>query len=101
MFVFGNLLYAFAVITDFIVNALLIILIIRVLISWFPIQHQYNPVIRKLKSLTDPSLNFIRYKLKLNVGVVDLSPIIIILFLYFVKLFFIQTLFDLANRLQG
>jgi YggT family protein len=51
-----------------------IILLIRVLVSWLPID-PYNPIVRVLYTLTEPLLEPIRSLLP-RVGGLDLSPLV-------------------------
>lgn len=51
-----------------------IILLIRVLVSWLPID-PYNPIVRILYTLTEPLLEPIRSLLP-RVGGLDLSPLV-------------------------
>jgi YggT family protein len=65
-----------------IVEIYLFILIIRILLSWFPISSDspFNPVVRVLSAVTDPILRPLRRVLPpLTVGGmgIDLSPIIL------------------------
>lgn len=62
------------------------LIFVRVIMSWFP-RSGYNKFIDILNQLTDPILEPFRRlseKFGLNTGMVDLSPIIALLFLQFI-----------------
>ena len=68
-----------------------LILIIRVLLSWFPNLDWSNPVLSSISSITDPYLNAFRGIIP-AIGGLDISPI-----LAFITLNLMQQLLDLAR----
>ena len=98
MFVFGNLFHAVAFILDSILSIYMWIIIISALISWVN-PDPYNPIVRFLHSVTDPVLRPIRRRLGMAMGV-DISPLIVILIIMFIKHFIIASLFDMASRMR-
>ncbi len=60
------------------------LLIIRVLLSWFPNLDQSNPILTNLYSITDPYLNVFRGIIP-AIGGIDISPILAFLLLNFVQ----------------
>jgi YggT family protein len=98
MFVAKNLLIAVAKILDITLSAYMWILIIRVVLSWVN-PDPYNPIVRALYSITDPVLSWLRRRFPLMAGGIDFSPMVVILAIYFIRLFFVKTLFDLAMRM--
>ena len=60
-----------------------IILLIRVLVSWFPID-PYNRIVRLLYDLTEPVLAPIRSILP-PIGMMDFSPLVALLLLSFLQ----------------
>ncbi|WP_298616071.1 YggT family protein [uncultured Thermosynechococcus sp.] len=60
----------------------LIILLIRVLLSWFPNINWYNPPFSIISQLTDPYLNLFRGLIP-PIGGLDFSPIIAFFLLQF------------------
>jgi YggT family protein len=98
MFVFSNLLSAVATVIDIILTVYLWMVIARALVSWVnPDPH--NPIVRFLYSATEPVLYPVRRRLPASMGL-DLSPLIVIAVIYFVKLFIVKTLMDLSYRLH-
>ena len=98
MFAIGNLLYAFATIADFILTLANWLVIIRALISWVN-PDPYNPIVQFLYRTTEPILAPFRRLLPTYTLGLDISPILALVFIWFLKLFVIRTLFGLAMRL--
>ena len=84
MFVVGNLLEALATVIYYVLNIYMWIIIARAVISWVN-PDPYNPIVRFLTSVTEPVYARIRRIIPLRVGYVDLSPIIVIAIIYFLK----------------
>lgn len=61
-----------------------VLLIIRILLSWFPNVDWYNPPFSVLSQLTDPYLNLFRSIIP-PLGGIDLSPILAFLLLSFLR----------------
>lgn len=61
-----------------------ILLIIRILLSWFPNVDWFNPPFSVLSQLTDPYLNLFRSIIP-PLGGIDLSPILAFLLLSFLR----------------
>jgi YggT family protein len=98
MFIFGNLVQAVAYIMDTLLTIYMWIIIISALISWVN-PDPYNPIVRFLHSVTDPVLRPIRRRLGLSMGL-DISPMIVILGIMFIKYFIIATMFDIAAKMR-
>jgi len=99
MYILGNLLAAVAVILGYIITILTWLIIIRALISWVN-PDPYNMIVQILYKTTEPILAPFRKIIPMhNVGI-DISPIIAILCLWFIRLFIVRTLIDLALRMQ-
>ena len=64
-------------------NIYLVLLIIRILLSWFPNVDWYNPPFSVISQLTDPYLNLFRSIIP-PLGGLDLSPILAFLLLQIV-----------------
>lgn len=86
--------------TAFVVNAVLTvyfwIVIISALLSWVN-PDPYNPIVRILRSLTEPVFYRIRRLMPFTmVGGLDLSPVVLLLGIQFAKIFIVKTLYQLA-----
>jgi YggT family protein len=97
MFVFGNFLDAFATLLGLVLELALWLIIIRALISWVS-PDPYNPIVRFLMSATEPILRPIQRALP-PMGGLDLSPIVAIFAIIFLKAFVVRTLHDIAMRM--
>jgi YggT family protein len=63
-----------------------IILLARVLLSWFPNVDRYNPIIRFVYNVTEPVLAPIRQAIPPErTGMIDVSPIVVILILIVIR----------------
>jgi YggT family protein len=99
MFVAGNFVLALARLLEIAITAYIWIIIARALLSWVN-PDPYNPIVRFLHRVTEPVLRPIRYRLPtLSMGL-DLSPLVVILVLYFLDAFLVSSLRDLALSLR-
>ncbi|MBI5454316.1 MAG: YggT family protein [Deltaproteobacteria bacterium] len=99
MFAFANLISAIAQILDIALSVYLWIIIARALISWVN-PDPYNPIVRFLYQITEPLLYRVRRVVPF-LGGLDLSPMIVILAIYFIKRFAVVTLIELAIRMKA
>jgi len=60
----------------------------------------YNPIVRFLYNATEPLLYRVRRSLPLFAGGIDFSPLLIILVIYFLQAFLVQSLRDLAFSMR-
>ncbi|MBS1271172.1 MAG: hypothetical protein MAGBODY4_00301 [Candidatus Marinimicrobia bacterium] len=103
MFLIGNLVTAVATILHIAVTIYYWLLIIRIVLSWVPVDRS-NQLVILLYNVTDPLLNlFHRYVPQLRQMArssgFDFTPLIAMLVLYFVDFFLIKSLFDLGRTL--
>lgn len=98
MFIAANVLEGLAVVIKIALDFYFWIIIIRALISWVN-PDPWNPIVRALISITEPVLYPIRRRLPFSMGI-DISPIVVILLIYFLQIFLVGTLQDLAIRMH-
>jgi len=100
VFAVSNLLSAAAQVLDMALTAYYWIIIVRALISWVS-PDPFNPIVQFLQTVTEPVLAPIRRILPpmLRFGI-DISPVIAIFLVIFLKSFLVRTLFDLSLRLR-
>lgn len=98
MFVFANFLLAVAKIADIILTIYLYILIARAIISWVN-PDPYNPIVNFLYRSTEPILSRVRRFLP-DMGGLDLSPIIVLVAIYFLQSFLVRSIYDLAYNMK-
>jgi YggT family protein len=99
MFVAGNFLDAIAWVLDLALTAYLWIIIVRALISWVNPDPR-NPIVQFLHRITEPILAPIRRYLRTWQWGIDLSPMVAVLAIYFVKRFVVRSLLDVAWRMR-
>lgn len=99
MFILGNFIYAISYVLSVLLEIYMWIIVIRAIISWVN-PDPYNPIVRALHSLTEPVLRPIRRVIGFGMGI-DISPMIAILGILFIKYFLIASLRDIAIRLKG
>jgi YggT family protein len=98
MFAFRNLLEAVAYILNLALTIYMWVIIARALLSWVN-PDPYNPIVRFLYNITEPLLYWVRRRVPLIFGGLDLSPLLILLAIVFLQRFLVTTLWDLAQRL--
>ena len=99
MFLATNLVLALATLVNLVLEAYFWIIIARAVLSWVN-PDPFNPIVRFLYRVTEPVLRPIRRRLPtLQMGL-DLSPMVVILAIYFLKAFLVESLRDLALSLR-
>ena len=98
MFVLGNFIIAIARIISAILTILTWIIIIRALISWVS-PDPYNQIVQFLYRVTEPILMPIRRILP-AMGGFDLSPIVALVGIMFIRSFLVRTLIEFGMRLK-
>ena len=99
MFVLGNFLQALARVLSYVFDILSWLIIIRALLTWVN-PDPNNAIVQFIERATEPVLAPLR-KLapSFRIGL-DISPMLAILIIYFLKIFLIQSLLGYAARLQ-
>ena len=98
MFIVSNFLIAIAKIIDIGLSLYMWLIIIRAIISWVN-PDPYNTLVRFLHSATEPILFPIRKRLPLFFGGFDFSPVLVIMAIFFIQTFFVQSLLQIAVRM--
>jgi len=96
MFMLSQLFSSLALLTSMIFNVLYFLLVIRIVLSWFGM-NPYNELTQILLRITDPILKPSR-RLPLQIGGLDLSPIVAFLVLAFLRNFIVGMLTQLAHK---
>ena len=89
-----NLILAIANVLNLILSLFVWLIIIRALISWFN-PDPYNTLFQFLYRITEPVLSIVRNAMP-NLGGIDISPIVVLLAVEFLKSFLIKSLVQLA-----
>ncbi|MFO7876211.1 MAG: YggT family protein [Desulfovermiculus sp.] len=96
MFILANLLQAVAVVLNIVLTLYFWVVIISAILSWVS-PDPYNPIVRFIRSLTEPAFSMVRRWLPFTfLGGLDLSPIVVLLLIQFFKVFLVQSLSQLA-----
>jgi YggT family protein len=99
MFVASNFILALAQLVYYVLEAYFWIIIARAVLSWVN-PDPFNPIVRFLYRVTEPVLQPIRRRLPTMQMGLDLSPMVVLLAIYFLKYFLVESLRDLALSLR-
>ncbi|MFA5110118.1 MAG: YggT family protein [Desulfobaccales bacterium] len=99
MFALRHLIEAMTSILDLALTVYMWVIVARALLSWVN-PDPYNPIVRFLYNVTEPVLGWVRRRVPLIFGGLDLSPILVLLAIVFLQRFLISTLWDLAQRIH-
>ena len=98
MFVLKYFFNALAYILDSVLYIYMLIIIARALLSWVN-PDPYNPIVRFLYNITEPVLGWVRRRVPIVFGGLDLSPILVILAIMFLQQFLVPVLREVALRI--
>jgi YggT family protein len=99
MFIFGNLLLGLAYVLNILLTVYMWIVIISALISWVN-PDPYNPIVKFLRGITEPAYRPIRRFIGARLGIIDISPLIVIVVIIFIKSVFVTSLIEFAYKLK-
>jgi len=94
----GALIEAVATVIYYILTVYLYIVIARAIISWVS-PNPYNPIVNFLYMATEPVLRYTRRIIPPIGGTLDLSPILVLVVLVFLRKFLVDTLMQFAQQL--
>ena len=94
---FGNFLVAIVTVVDIILNVYMWIIVARAIISWVS-PNPYNPIVNFLYQATEPVLRYARRIIPPIGGTLDLSPIIVLVAIVFLRQFLVQSLMEFAQQ---
>lgn len=97
MFLLRNFISATATIIDMALGLYMLLIFGRIVVSWVSAD-PYNPIVQFLYQATEPLLRPIRRRIGI-MGGLDLSPMILLLVVVFLRGFVVATLYDLARTL--
>ena len=99
MFVLRNFTLALSGVLDSLLSIYFWVLLIAVLLTWVNPDPR-NPIVRFLRSATEPVLWQVRRWIPfVVVGNLDLSPLVVMLAIQFLRVFLVRTLQELSFRL--
>jgi YggT family protein len=98
MIALRHLVEALATVLSWTLDIYMWLIIARAVLSWVN-PDPYNPIVRFLYSVTEPVLSYLRRRLPLTYGGLDLTPLAVLAIILFLKVFLVRTLFDYARML--
>ncbi len=98
MFVIGNLVHAFATVLDVVLQTLLIVVLVNAVLSWVR-PDPGNPIVMFLGRVSDLVCDPIRRLFPTTISNIDFAPFLAMLAIWFIKLFVVGSLTDLAIRM--
>ncbi|WKZ32515.1 MAG: YggT family protein [Thermodesulfobacteriota bacterium] len=98
MFMLANIIIGLTKVLDTVLTLYFWIIVIRAILSWVN-PDPYNPIVRFLYQITEPVLGRVRRMLP-QMGGLDISPLVVILIIYFIQAGIIPSLYELASRLK-
>jgi YggT family protein len=98
VYIVGYFLIAVAKILGGLLWAYMWVVIIRALLSWVR-PDPYNPIVRFICGLVDPVAYRISRVIPTRIGMMDLSPLILILIVYFLQAFLVPVIHTTGLRL--
>lgn len=99
MFILANFISALAKVLDYGLYYYMWIIIIRAVVSWVN-PDPYNPIVQFLYRITEPVLTPIRRLVPIYKIGVDISPMIVVMAIFFLQNFLVISLLQLANSLR-
>ncbi len=99
MFVMGNFIVAVAKIIDLALTIYMWIIIARAIISWVN-PDPYNQIVQVLYRVTEPVMAPVRRWLPMRGMGIDLSPLVILLIIFFLQSFLVKSMIELAAYLR-
>ena len=100
MVLFGNILIGLAVVVDLAITFMVFVVIASAVISWVNAD-PYNPIVRFLHAITEPVLRPLRRYIKPIGGVADITPLILLALLYFLRFALVPTLDSYGRMLAA
>jgi YggT family protein len=99
MFAVRHLLEAVVEILNLGLTIYMWLIVARAILSWVS-PDPYNPIVRFLYNATEPVLGWVRRRVPIVFGGLDLSPILVLLAIVFLQRFLVASLMDLAYRIH-
>lgn len=94
MFVLGYFLTALAGVLNIVLTIAMVVVIARAILSWVS-PDPYNPIVRIINQLSEPILFPVRRRVPYFSGI-DFSPIIVLMIIFFLDEFLVNSLYRIA-----
>ena len=100
MILFANLLSAVGAVLGGALSFYTFVIFFSVIISWVNAD-PYSPLVRFVGSLTDPVYVRVRRVIPTRVGMVDLTPLVVLLMVQFLQAFLVQSLLQYSQVMRA
>ena len=87
----SSFLGAVALVVNYVLLFYMYVIIARAILSWVS-PDPFNPIVRFIHNITEPVLHPIRTRLPLNFGGIDVSPMVVLLAIIFLRHFVVGSL---------
>ena len=94
MFVLGYFLTALAGVLNIVLTIAMVVVIARAILSWVS-PDPHNPIVRIINQLSEPLLFPVRRRVP-YFGGIDFSPIIVLIIIFFLDEFLVNSLYRIA-----
>ncbi len=98
MYFIGYFIVALAKVLSMVLTIYLWIIIARAVLSWVN-PDPYNPIVRFIHNITEPVLALVRSRVPLYFGGIDFSPMAVLLAIFFLRFFLVQSLLRFGSAL--
>jgi len=98
MMILGHFLDALSVVIYYALTIYMWVIIARAVLSWVS-PDPYNPIVRFIYNVTEPVMHWIRSRIPVSFGGIDISPIIVLLAIIFLQKFVVGSLQGIARSL--
>ena len=99
MIALANVLLGIGYTLDMVLKIMVFLVIARAVISWVN-PDPFNPIVRFLVATTDPLLRPLRRFIPLVAGGIDITPIVLLILIFFLQTALAQTVVDYAAMLK-
>lgn len=98
MIVLGNFLIAVAAVLGWVLKIYFWLLIAHVILSWVSPDPR-NPIVQFINNVNEPLLSRVRRKIP-PIGMIDLSPLLLLLGIYFLEIVLVNSLIEYGSQLK-
>ncbi len=98
MYFAGYFIMALANVLHYVLFFYMWIIIARAVLSWVS-PDPYNPIVRFIYKVTEPVMYQVRSRLPVSFGGIDFAPVLVILAIYFLQVFVVNSLLRFAQSL--
>ena len=98
MYFVGYFIMAVANVLHYVLFFYMWIIIARAVLSWVS-PDPHNPIVRFIYKVTEPVMYQVRSRLPVSFGGIDFAPVVVILIIYFLQIFVVNSLMRFSQSL--